>query len=139
LELPGIIGSIVEMELKEYFENTDGTGILATANAEGKVDMAIYARPHVFDRETIGFIMRGRLSHRNLQSNTYAAYMYIEKGQGYQGKRLYLQKTREEKDPEIIEEIRRKPKREYADSSDEDTYLVYFRIEDVRPLVGDKT
>lgn len=127
------------MELKEYFENTDGTGILATANAEGKVDMAIYARPHVFDRETIGFIMRGRLSHRNLQSNPYAAYMYIEKGKGYQGKRLYLKKTREEKDPEIIEEIRRKPKRECADSSDEDTYLVYFRIEDVRPLVGDKT
>ena len=127
------------MDQEEYFENTDGTGILATASAEGKVDIAIYARPHVFDRETIGFIMRGRLSHRNLQSNPYAAYMYIEEGKGYQGKRLYLKKTREENDPKIIEEVRRKPKREYANSSDEDAYLVYFQIEQVRPLVGDKT
>ena len=127
------------MELNNYFENTEGTGILATADADGKVDMAIYARPHVFDEDTIGLIMRDRLSHRNLQTNPYAAYMFIEKGKGYQGNRLYLQKTREETDPEVIEEMRRKPKRDYSDSSDEDTYLVYFRVERVRPLVGDKT
>ena len=127
------------MELKDYFENTEGTGILATADADGKVGVAIYARPHAFDADIIGLIMRGRLSHRNLQSNPYAAYMFIEKGKGYQGKRLYLQKIREETDPEVIEEIRRKPKREYSDSSDEDTYLVYFRVDRVRPLVGDKT
>ena len=127
------------MELKDYFENTEGTGILATAYTDGKVDVAIYAHPHFFDADTIGLIMRGRLSHRNLQCNPYAAYMFIEKGKGYQGKRLYLQKIREETDPEVIEELRRKPKREYSDSSDEGTYLVYFRVERVRPLVGDKT
>ena len=127
------------MELNNYFENTEGTGILATADADGKVDVAIYARPHVFDADAIGLIMRDRLSHRNLQSNPHAAYMFIEKGKGYQGKRLYLQKIREEADPQVIEEIRRKPKRDYSDSSDEDTFLVYFRVDRVRPLVGDKT
>ena len=132
------IWSTVEMELKDYFEHTEGTGILATADTDGKVDVAIYARPHVFEADTIGLIMRGRLSHRNLQTNPYAAYMFIEKGKGYQGKRLYLQKTREKTDPEVIEEIRRKPKRDYSDSIDEDTYLVYFRVDRVRPLVGEK-
>ena len=139
LSTQSTIWSKAKMELKDYFENTKGTGILATADAEGKVDVAIYAHPHFFDADTIGLIMRGRLSHRNLQSNPYAAYMFIEKVQGYQGKRLYLRKTSEETDPEVIEEIRRKPKRDYSDSSDEDTYLVYFRVERVRPLVGDKT
>ena len=127
------------MELKDYFENTEGTGILATSDADGKVDVAVYARPHFFDADTIGLIMRGRLSHQNLQSNPHAAYMFIEKGQGYQGKRLYLKRIREETDSEVIEEIRRKPKRDYSGSSDEDTHLVHFRVERVRPLVGDKT
>ena len=126
------------MELRDYFENNEGTGILATADNEGKVNVAIYARPHVFDAKTLGFIMRGRLSHRNLQSNPRAAYMFIEKAKGYHGKRLYLQKIREDTDPEVIEEIRRKPKREYSYSNDEETYLVYFMVERVRPLVGDQ-
>ena len=126
------------MELNEYLEKTEGTGILATADADGKVDIAIYARCHVIGTGTVGLIMRGRLSHRNLQSNPYAAYMFIEKGNSYQGKRLYLKKTREETDSEVIEALRRKPKQEYSDASDEETYLVYFHVEGVRPLVGDK-
>ncbi len=37
------------MSLGEYFENVEGVGILSTADAEGNVDSAIYARPHVVD------------------------------------------------------------------------------------------
>ena len=33
-------------KLKAYFESTKGTGILATADSNGKVDAAIYSRPH---------------------------------------------------------------------------------------------
>jgi len=32
------------MELKEYFETTEGSGILATADSDGLVDAAIYRR-----------------------------------------------------------------------------------------------
>ena len=125
--------------LNDYFENAEGTGILATANADGKVDVAIYARPHFVDADTIALIMRERLSHHNLQTNPHAAYMFIESGPGYHGKRLYLTKTGEENDPKLIDEIRRRPRREYSDSSGEDMYLVYFHVDRVRPLVGDKT
>ena len=51
------------MSLAEYFETAKGTGVLATANDQGRVDAAIYARPHVIDSETVAFIMRERLSH----------------------------------------------------------------------------
>ena len=81
------------MDLRDYFENTQGTGILATADSGGKVDLAIYARPHFVGDDTAAFIMRDRLSHKNLQSNPQAAYMFIDKGPGYQGKRMYLQKV----------------------------------------------
>jgi hypothetical protein len=62
------------MTLKEYFETTPGTGILATADSSGKVDAAVYSRPHFIDDGSIVFIMRDRLTHHNLQSNPYARF-----------------------------------------------------------------
>ena len=45
------------MNLKTYFEDTEGTGVLATADSNGKVDTAIYARPH-FMEDNIGQYLR---------------------------------------------------------------------------------
>ena len=66
------------MSLGEYFEKTKGLGVLATADSKGKVDAAIYSRPHVMDDETVAFIMADRLTHNNLQSNPHAAYLFKE-------------------------------------------------------------
>ena len=57
------------MELKDYFESTKGVGVMATADGDGRVDAAIYARPHFMEDETLAIIMRDRLTHHNLQSN----------------------------------------------------------------------
>ena len=125
------------MNLSDYFEKTEGLGILATADSDGKVDLAIYARPQVIDQNTIAFITSDRLTHKNLQSNPNAAYMFVEKGPGYSGKRLYLTKIREQTNPELIESIRRKKRKpDTADRSKK--FLVYFRVDNVRPLVSDK-
>ena len=121
------------MELKEYFERTEGSGILATADSEGKVDAAIYARPHFLDDGTIALIMRDRLTHHNLQSNSHACYMFIEKGAGYKGKRFFLTKVGEEQDSELLASLRR---RQYLDEKDESKFLVFFRIDKELPLVG---
>ena len=123
------------MSLVEYFEAKEGLGVLATADSEGNVDLAVYSRPHVIDQTTIAFIMRDRLSHRNLESNPKAAYMFAEKGQGYNGKRLYLTMTGQETDPELIESFSRRDKG-HGQSADEKRYLVYFRIDRERPLIG---
>jgi hypothetical protein len=124
------------MNLSDYFETTQGTSILATSNSAGQVDVAIYSRPHVTDENTVAFIMRHRLTHENLQSNPQAAYMFIEKGPGYKGKRLYLTKLREETDPELIDSLRKKGGK-HNSKSDEKKFLVYFHIDRTRPLVGD--
>lgn len=34
------------METEQHFESTPKTGVLATADADGSVNGAIYARPH---------------------------------------------------------------------------------------------
>ncbi len=125
------------MKLSEYFENTEGTGVISTANAEGKVDAAIYARPHFIDETTIAFIMADKLTHANLQTNTSAVYLFKEKNT-YEGRRLHLTKIREEKNSPLIEELRRRkhPAKEVTGNT-ESKFLVYFRIDKVRPLIGD--
>jgi len=126
------------MSLSDYFENVQGLGILATADSDGMVDLAIYVRPHVIDETTIAFVMRERLSHQNLKSNPNAAYMFVEQGEGYVGKRLYLTKTREETNTSLIEEFRRRQPEICAADDDSNKYLVFLQINEVWPLVGDK-
>ncbi len=126
------------MSLSDYFENVQGLGILATADSDGMVDLAIYVRPHVIDETTIAFVMRERLSHQNLKSNPNAAYMFVEQGDGYVGKRLYLTKVSEETNTSLIEEFRKKQPEICARDDDSNKYLVFFQINDVWPLVGDK-
>ena len=122
------------MDLQEYFEKHIGSGILATADADGNVDLAVYARPHVKTDSTLAFIMRDRLSHHNLQSNPHAAYIFLEKGQGYSGKRLYLTRLSEDTNPERIAALRRHTK---PDSRpDERKFLVTFSVDRIRPAVG---
>ena len=120
------------MKLREYFDHTTGRGVLATADAEGKVNAAVYAKPHFIEDETIAFIMADRLTHKNLQANPHAAYLFMEAGEKYVGKRLYLSKIKETQDSEEIDNLLRK--KEYRDAA---KYLVYFRIDKVLPLIGD--
>jgi hypothetical protein len=121
------------MELREYFENTEGRAILATADGDGNVDAAVYARPHFMDDGTIALIMRDRLTHHNLQSNSHACYLFMEKGPGYKGKRLFLTKVREEQDTELLHSMRR---RQYLNEKDEAKFLVFFKVDKELPLVG---
>ncbi len=76
------------MKLSEYFEKSKGRGVIATAGSDGKVGMAVYGRPHFIDEKTVAFIMADRLMHKNLRSNPYASYLFIESGEGYRGRRL---------------------------------------------------
>ena len=125
----------MDFDLKKYFETSRGTGVLATADGQGKVDVAIYAKPHIMDKETIAFIMADRLTHHNLQSNDHAAYLYKEEGPGYKGTRLFLTKVKEEKDSDLLYEIR---SRRHSSERKEGKprFLVFFKVDKVLPLVG---
>ena len=123
------------MNLSEYFEKTKGTGVLATADSSGKVNAAIYARPYFFDEDTVGFVMAERLTHANLQTNPHAAYLFIQLGQGYQGKRLHLTKVREESDDALIDTICRRC--DYSLLKGQIIrHVVVFSIDRVLPLIG---
>ena len=90
------------MKLGEYFEKTKGRGIIATSDSKGKVGTAVYGRPHFINEKTVAFIMADRLMHKNLQSNPYAAYLFMESKERYVCKREYFLKKTEKKKKNII-------------------------------------
>jgi hypothetical protein len=124
------------MDLRAYFEQKQGLGVLSTADAQGAVNAAIYARPHCFDDGSLGFIMPDRLTHQNLKANPRAVYLFREDaGDGearFAGTRLYLKMIAEDSDPERIARLRR---RAYGDDRD-GRFLVLFQVEKILPLVG---
>jgi len=125
------------MKLSEYFEQAKGFGVMATADADGRVNAAVYAKPHFCDEETVAFIMADRLTHKNLESNPHAAYLFMESRGGFIGKRLYLAKVREEKNSELVEKLRRRKRTVRDEDAKSGTrYLVYFHIDKVLPLIG---
>ena len=125
------------MDLHEYFENRNGIGVLSTADSKGRVDSAIYARPHVMEEGLLAFIMTDRLSHANLQSNPHAVYLFKEIGPGWKGKRLFITRVREEKDTELLQSLRRRKYSPDDEAEMKPLYLVFFQLDRELPLVGE--
>jgi len=121
------------MSLKEYFDMTKGFGIISTADSKGVVDAAIYSKPHFMEDGTLAFIMRDRLTHKNIEQNPHATYLFIEDGQGYSGKRLFMTKVSQEKNSPLLFSLKR---RKTEVEKGEDLFLVFFKLENELPLLG---
>jgi len=128
------------MDLKKYFEDTKGLGVLSTADEKGKVNAAVYSKPQVIDDTHVAFIMGDKRMHANIKKNPSAVFLYKKDGPGYEGKRIYLKKESETDNKEVISKT---CKREYPGVYCEpyylkNSFLVTFSVEPVLPLVGEK-
>lgn len=124
------------MTLNDYFANTQGIGILSTADRQGNVTSAIYARPTVMTDGTLVLLMRERLSYKNICANPHATYMFIESGGGYQGTRLYLHKVAEFDDPQLAQQMTRKSLTSEQDQEKGPKHLIRFSVEKSLALIG---
>lgn len=122
------------MNLKNYFSEEIGLGVISTANDNGEVNGAVYAKPHVLGDKTVAFIMRDRLTRVNLQRNGRAHYMFIEHEHGYRGVRLSLVMTEEVRDKETIAALSRRNTNENGEA--EERFLVLFKVEKSLALIG---
>ena len=123
------------MDWKEYFEKKTGMGFLATANSRGEVDIAVYSKPKVMEDGTLACGMADRLTHANLSENPHAVYAFNEGG--FQGKRLFIEKVREETEGPLLEGIRKEADKMVGPGvGDLVKFVVYFRVKKDLPLVG---
>ena len=127
------------MKLSEYFERKRGSGVIAAGDSEGRMAIAVYAKPHFVNEKTVAFIMADRLIHKHLESNSHCAYLFRESDKENEGRRLYLTKMEEKEDSDLIDKMLRKgvcPAEEgYMKGK---RYLVYFKIDKVLPLISEK-
>lgn len=121
------------MNLRSYFTEHTGTGILATADKNGVVNTAIYARPHILEDGKIAFVMRDRLSHKNVIENPGASYLFKENGSGTEGIRLRLTRLEEFTDHAVLDEPSRKPG---GEMTHENRFFVTFQVDRCFRLVG---
>ena len=122
------------MNLQYYFSGKLGFGVISTSNNKGEVNSAVYAKPHVVDSNTIAFIMRDRLTRKNITENPQANYMFIEHNHGFNGIRLSLTMLEESQDQEQIQAISRRSSA--GDSDDTERFLVTFTVNKALMLVG---
>jgi hypothetical protein len=124
------------MTLKEYFDRTSGLCVLSSADGEGKVTTAVYSAPRVMEDGSVAFIMRERLTYRNLSENAHAACMFVAAGGAYRGLRLFLRKMREDNDPALIAKMTRRHLTPEEDRQKGPKHLVVFHVDKVLPLIG---
>ncbi|MDO8945942.1 MAG: pyridoxamine 5'-phosphate oxidase family protein [Desulfocapsaceae bacterium] len=126
------------MNLNSYFTEMKGIGVMATSDENGVVDTAIYSRPHVQGKDEIAFVMRDRLTHKNLEKNKHANYLFLKEGQGYSGVRLFLSKLDESTDKELIASLTRRHLSPEDDRLQGEKFLVRFKVNKILSLIGGK-
>lgn len=125
------------MRLAEYFDHHKGRGVISTADSTGNVNQAIYATPHCFEDGQIAFIMRDRLTHKNIGENPKACYLFMSDESSVSGIRLYLEKTSEEQDSERLADLHKRRRSVSEENELGPKYLVFFKVNKVLPLIGD--
>jgi hypothetical protein len=83
--------------------------------------------------DTLLFIMRDRLTHANVNANPHAAYLFIEEGKGYRGKRFFLTKISEEVNDDLVAQLSRRSK---PDKTVETKFVAVFKIDQELPLLS---
>lgn len=123
------------MKLAELFPE-GGRGIIGTADANGVVDLAVFAIPHVVDEETLAWGFSEGRSVANLRQNPHASYLYLAPSRGYSGWRLTLTMTEESGEGELLAEIKERTARVVSPQASEMvTRVACFKVDEVRPLM----
>ena len=123
------------MKLAELFPE-GGRGVIGTADANGVVNLAVFATPHVIDEETLAWGFTEGRSLANLRQNPHASYLYLAPSRGYSGWRLAMTFKEETGEGELLAAIKEAASRAAGPQAGTGVkHLVYFKVDEVRPLM----
>ncbi len=123
------------MNLSELFDH-QGLGVMSTSSSDGKVNSAVYARPHVIDEATLVWGMTDKRTYQNLTRNRHAAFLFKTGGPGFNGVRLALELIRTEESGELLETIKAKTDEIVGPGAGAAvTHAAWFKVVEVRPLI----
>jgi hypothetical protein len=123
------------MDLAKIFAE-QGLGVMATANRNGEVNTAVYARPRVIDATTLVWGMTDKRTFHNVAENPRAAYLFKLAGPGFSGVRIGLELLRTEEEGEMLAQIRQSTDAIVGPGAGSAvTHAVWFRVVEIRPLI----
>lgn len=123
------------MNLAELFTHS-GLGVMSTSSPEGKVNSAVYARPHVIDGTTVVWGMTDKRTYQNLTRNRHAAYLFKTSSPGFSGVRLALELIRTEEEGELLATIKANTDEIVGPGAGAAvTHAAWFRVTEVRDLI----
>ena len=123
------------MNLTELFTQS-GVAVMATASADGSVNTAIYARPHVIDETTMVWGMTDGRTYRNITQNKNAAFLFKTSTHGFSGVRLALKLIKTEEDGEMLLKIKENAEVTVGPGTGAAvTHAAWFTVTEVRPLI----
>jgi hypothetical protein len=123
------------MKLAELFPE-GGRGVIGTADANGAVNLAVFATPHVIDEETLAWGFTEGRSLANLKENPHASYLYLAPSRGYSGWRLALTLIKETGEGELLASVKEAAMRAAGPQAGAAVKrVVYFKVDEVRPLI----
>jgi hypothetical protein len=123
------------MKLFELFAHP-GLGVMSTSSSDGKVNSAVYARPHVIDESTLVWGMTDKRTYQNLTRNRHAAFLFKTNSPGFSGVRLALELIRTEEQGELLETIKKNTDEIVGPGAGAAiTHAAWFRVTEVRDLI----
>jgi len=123
------------MHLAELFTHP-GLGVMSTSSSEGKVNNAVYARPHVINETTLVWGMTDKRTYQNLTRNRHAAFLFKTNDPGFNGVRLALELIKTEEAGELLESIKENTDEIVGPGAGAViTHAVWFRVTEIRPLI----
>ncbi|MDK9716858.1 MAG: pyridoxamine 5'-phosphate oxidase family protein [Trichlorobacter sp.] len=123
------------MNLAELFANP-GLGVISTSSSDGRVNSAVYARPHVIDETTLVWGMTDKRTYQNLTRNRHAAFLFKTNQPGFNGVRLALELIRTEEKGELLATIKENAEEIVGPGAGASvTHAAWFKVVEVRSLI----
>ena len=117
------------MKLSEYFEKTKGKG--SSPLRIQRKSWQPLSMPGLISsmRRQWPSSWQTGLTHKNLESNPHAAYLFMESGERYAGKRLYLTRSKKKRTVHsLIRSVEKRVARLTKATKRGLRYLVYFKV-----------
>ena len=126
-------------QVMAMFNKDTRIGALATADANGQVNTAVFGSPRMIDENTMVMAIGENRSFQYLQENSKATFIVVEPGsapQTWKGARVYLELDGIERHGELVDSFRENIRKVAGDqSADAIVAAVRFKVTDVRPLI----
>ncbi len=128
----------VSENVAKFLESPDRTNVFATADAQGKVNIAAFGSPMLVDGDKIRMLLGDNRTYANLCENPSAALfvnLHGKTGMAMEGCRLYLKVLSMADDGQEFDAVHGEIKNRIGDAASMLKHLIKLEVVEARPIL----